>query len=403
MLARAHGRSDRELVRRIVWQSILAVGALSLLFGLVSILFAGPILSHVVGAKGKVAELGESYLRVNSGGSFAIFFLLQLTSIQRALGSSKTPVALLLLSNVLNLLLAAVLVYGPDGAPPVFAWAPPIARALHIPRMGLLGAAWATVIARTVVLVPVVFLLVRRFDVLDRKSMTGPDRPVLEDIWRIGWPSSVQLVGRMLAMLVTHALVARAFTTAEDQTATTALGIVFRLETMALFIAMGWGSAAQTFVGQNLGLLQTDRARASGYWAAGYNAVVMLAIAVGYHRAAPEIIAFFDADPRVIAVATSYVDMVSWSYVGLGAGVVLGSAINGAGATRTTLVTDLALVLGFQLPACITAVLLEHPTPPRLWLAVTATYALSGVVYLLVFRLSRWTESSVLGAPALRD
>ena len=46
---------------------------------------------------------------------------------------------------------------------------------------------------------------------------------------------------------------ARAFTTPDDQSATTALGIVFRLETMALFIAMGWGGAAQTFVGQNLG------------------------------------------------------------------------------------------------------------------------------------------------------
>ena len=54
-------------------------------------------------------------------------------------------------------------------------------------------------------------------------------------------------------MLVVHSLVARAYTTDTDQSATTALGIVFRLETMALFVGLGWGSAAQTFVGQNLG------------------------------------------------------------------------------------------------------------------------------------------------------
>src|SRR6185295_13447722 len=135
-----------------------------------------------------------------------------------------------------------------------------IAQALHLPRLELLGAAWATVIARTITLIPVVYLLARRFDVLDKKSMTGPDRAVLGEIWKMGWPSSTQFVVRMLAMLVTHSLVARAFTTATDQSATTALGIVFRLETMALFVAMGWGSAAQTFVGQNLGAIHDGAA-----------------------------------------------------------------------------------------------------------------------------------------------
>jgi Na+-driven multidrug efflux pump len=117
MIAQAHGRGDREAVRRIVWQSILAVGALSLLFGLVSILFAGPILANVVGAKGMVATLGTQYLRVSSGGAFSIFFLLQLTSIQRALGSAKTPVALLVGGNALNLVLAVLLIFGAGPAP----------------------------------------------------------------------------------------------------------------------------------------------------------------------------------------------------------------------------------------------------------------------------------------------
>ena len=83
-------------------------------------------------------------------------------------------------------------------------------------------------------------------------------------IVRLGWPSSAQLVMRIAAMLLTHSLVARAFTTEQDQTASTALGIVFRLETMALFVGLGWGSAAQTFVGQNLGAGNLERAKRGG-------------------------------------------------------------------------------------------------------------------------------------------
>src|SRR5262249_60280132 len=106
------------------------------------------------------------------------FFLLHVTTIQRALGSSKTPVAMLLFSNVLNLFLAVLLVYGPGEAPPVFAWGPPIARALFIPRMQVIGAAWATIIARTVTLCPLLFLVIRRFGLFGR-GMRGGVRKII--------------------------------------------------------------------------------------------------------------------------------------------------------------------------------------------------------------------------------
>jgi putative MATE family efflux protein len=394
LIAQAYGRRDRPAIQRLVWQSLLAVGALSLLFGLAFALFAGPVIGSVVGAKGEVARLGTSYLRVNAGGSFSIFFLLQLTGIQRALGSAKTPVALLVLSNVLNFFFAVLLVYGDGPAPPVFAWGPPIARLFHLPRLELLGAAWATVIARTLALAPVVWILVRRFDAVTRASMTGPDRGTLRSIWGVAWPSSTQLVARMAAMLLTQSLVARAFTTAGDTSATTALGIVFRLETMSLFVAMGWGSAAQTFVGQNLGAGFVARARRAGWLTAAYNAALMVLIVIGFRAAAEPIIRFFDEDPRVVALAAGYIALVAPSYVGLGTGVVLGSGIGGAGATRTTLVTDLTVIVGFQLPASLVAVLVTGATPGRLWSAVAATYALSGLLYLVVFKVAPWTKAA---------
>lgn len=394
LIAQAHGRRNQPAVSRLVWQSLLAVAALSIVFGVAATAFAEPILRKVVGAKGMVVELGAPYLRIMGGGSFSIFFLLQLTAIQRALGSSKTPAALLVASNVLNLFLAVLLVYGPGPAPPALSWGPPIARALHLPRLELLGAAWATLLARTLILVPVVLLLVRRFDVLSHLRRRAPDLVTLRRLAHLAWPSSAQLVVRILAMLVTHSLVARAFTTPEDQSATTALGIVFRLETLALFVSMGWGSAAQTFVGQNLGAGQPARAVRSGWIAALYDAVLLVAIAVGYDWAARPIVSFFDADPEVVAIAVGYVGVVAWSYLGLGTGVVLGSAITGAGATRTTLLVDLGVVVAIQLPASMLAVLLPDATPERLWIAVAATYAASGIAYAIVFRFVPWLDAA---------
>jgi putative MATE family efflux protein len=386
IMSRKYGEGDIAGMRRVAWQSLLVVLALGTLFALLGIGGAGFLMRDVVGAKGMVADLGTRYLRVIVGGSITIFLLLHLTTIQRALGSSKTPVTMLLVANALNLLLAVLLIYGPGHAPPAFSWGPPIAAALGVPRMELMGAAWATVFARLVVILPVFIIIVRRFDLFRSDSQGAPDRAIIQSIWRVGWPSSTQLVVRILAMLAVHSLVARAYTTAEDQSATTALGIVFRLETMALFVGLGWGSAAQTFVGQNLGAANPTRAKFSGWYAAFYNALMMAALAVAYRAWGRQIIGFFDSHPEVVRIGLSYVDMVGWSYVGLGIGIVLGAAIQGAGATRQTLVLDSMVVFALQLPACALVVFgLDLPIE-WLWQTVAITYVSFAIVYAASYR-----------------
>jgi putative MATE family efflux protein len=395
IVSRRQGAGDMDAMRRDAWQSLLVVLGLSALFGLVGVAGAGFLIRDVVGAKGLVAELGARYLSVMLGGSFSIFLLLHLTTLQRALGSSKTPAALLVAANVLNFVLAVLLVYGPGEAPPGFGWGPALAGALGIPRLELMGAAWATVLARVFVLVPVCVLLVRRFGLFRAGTRGAPRWPAMAALWRVGWPSSIQLVVRIAAMLVVHSLVARAFTTAEDQSATTALGIVFRLETMALFVGLGWGSAAQTFVGQNLGAEAPERAKQSGYYAALYNAGMMVLLAWLYRSWGADVVAFFDADPRVIAVGASYIDAVGPSYVGLGVGIVLGAAIQGAGATKQTLMLDSAVVLAFQLPAAWAVVFLFDLPMTRLWQVIAWTYVAFALVYVASYRRGRFLRNAL--------
>ncbi len=386
IMSRRWGKGDVAGTRRVAWQSLLFVLALSAGFGLVGGFGAHFLMADVVGAKGEVAELGARYLRVMVGGSFTIFLLLHLTTIQRALGSSKTPVSMLITANALNLLLAVLLIYGDGDAPPVFSWGPPVARALGLPRMELMGAAWATIIARVVVLLPLLLIIVRRFDLFRADSRERPHRETISSIWRIGWPSSAQLVVRITAMLFVHSLVARAFTTPHDQSATTALGIVFRLETMALFIGLGWGSAAQTFVGQNLGAQQPHRAKISGWYAALYNAGMMALLAVLYRVYGHDIIAFFDSKPAVLEYGQSYMKWVGPSYIGLGLGIALGSAIQGAGATRQTLLLDSLVVFAFQVPASLLVVSVLDLGIERLWQVVAVTYAAFAVTYIISYR-----------------
>src|SRR5262249_41885238 len=138
------------------------------------------------------------------------------------------------------------------------------------------------------------------------RGVRGPDRAELAGIFAVAWPSSAQFVVRICAMLMVNAIVARAFTTERDETATTAIGLVFRLDTMALFIAMGWGSAAQTFVGQNMGARQRDRAAKSGWVTAVYDTVTNLGLIALVFALGERILRVFDDDPGPVSIALLY-------------------------------------------------------------------------------------------------
>ncbi|MDB5215463.1 MAG: Na+ driven multidrug efflux pump [Myxococcaceae bacterium] len=390
ILSQRKGAGDQAGIQRAAWQSMIIIAGLSLFLGLIGGLGAGVIVRDLIGAKGDVAKVATSYLRITTAGSFSIFFLLQLTNIQRALGSSKTPVALLVSGNIFNVFLAVLLIFGPGPAPAFLGWAGAIAQALHIPRMGMVGAAWATIIARCLVLVPNVIILARRFDVFPPKGMRAPDWRELARIASVAWPSSAQFFLRICAMLFVNSLVARFFTTQEDQTATTAMGLVFRLDTMALFVAMGWGTAAQTFVGQNLGAQKTARAKRSGWITMAYDAitnVILIAVVFAYGEA---ILHVFDDEVAPVSIALSYLHAVAPSYLALGAGIVLGNAMAGAGATRTTFAIDAAVILLLQIPLCLVAMGVMHGSLTNLFQCVAIVNVASAVAYCVIYARGSW-------------
>src|SRR5262245_60296515 len=83
LVSRHHGAGDAAAVRRVALQSLLLVGGLSLVFGVLALFGAGVMMHDIVGAKGHVAQMGTQYLRVMIGGSFTIFLLLHFTTLQR--------------------------------------------------------------------------------------------------------------------------------------------------------------------------------------------------------------------------------------------------------------------------------------------------------------------------------
>ncbi len=396
LVAQARGRGDSRGVAEVAWGSIGLVTVLGVVFGLGAVLGADFVVHDVLGAKGAVRALAAGYLRVIVGGIVTVFVMFQVTAVQRAMGHARQPLAIFAAGNVLNLFLAVLLVYGSGPAPAVFAWGPPIASALGLPRWGVVGAAWATVIARAVVMVVPVLLLRRSLGVVAHGAPLLPSRAVLTRIVDLAWPTSIQFMVRVGAVLVVTALVHHAYTTTHNSDAGTAYALCLRMETMALFISMGWGGAAQTLVGTNVGARQFDRARRAAWIAGTYNVVTMALLAVLFIGAGEHFLRFFTTQDAIVDRAREYLALVGPSYTAFGFAIVLGNALVGAGATRLALLVDAGLVLAAQVPLMLLVTAGFHAPPRGLWIAIVVVNLLSAVVYTAVARKdSPWRGSTV--------
>lgn len=396
IISRRMGEGDHAGAAEATWQSLLLVGALSIVFGAIGLFFAEPVIYGVMQAKGEVAELATAYLRIAMGGAFSIFLLLQITSILRAYGHSKSAAALLVSGNILNIILNLVLVYGPGPTPEYFAFAQPIAASLGIPRMGLMGTAWATLIGRTV---PVIIglILLTRWVRGGRPgfAMLHPEWRMLRRLVEIGWPSSAQLVVRIGAILVFLSLINSNYTTATDSHTLTAYSICLRLETLVLFLGMGWGAAASTYMGTNLGAKKKERAHRSGWITAFYNAVLTAAMVALFLNYSDSILGFFEKSPAVLEAGRDYLTWVAPSYVMIAIGVVLSQSLSGAGATFASLVLDASVLVIAVIPAAIIVTETFQAPPQGLWLTMAIGNAVIALAFSIYYARGKFLDKKI--------
>ena len=111
--------------------------------------------------------------------------------------------------------------------------------------------------------------------------------------------------------------------------------VAVRLIIFTLLPAWGLANAAATFVGQNLGAKQPDRAEA-GVWKAANNAAIyMLTVAAIYIIFAPQLVHAFADDPAAWESGIIALRIFGAGYILFGYGMIFSQAFNGAGDTRT--------------------------------------------------------------------
>lgn len=369
MVSRFIGAKDNERANDVAMQSLILSAVASSLLAIVGFGLAEEMLK-LLGAKPEVVLLGTGYLRILLVGGVVMFLLFLAGAILRGAGDALTPMIILGVATVVNGILDPLMIFGHGG----------------FPRMGVNGAALATVLARGVGVVIAFCVLFRGSSHIHlRLRNLKVNFNLIWRITKIGIPSSVQMSLRSLMGVILMAIVARYGTYA-----VAAYGVGLRIMMLVFMPAFGLAAAAATLVGQNLGAQKEERAHYSAWAATRFTMLIMGAVGILFFLFAGNLIRVFNASPQVVEIGTRYLKITSFGYLFSALGVVLGRALNGAGDTVSPMVITFISLWCLQIPLALILPGSFRLGVSGVWWAALAASIIHGIMMAGWFQRGGW-------------
>jgi len=280
-VSRLLGAGRRDEAERVAAIAVISVLGLGVLIGIGGLRILERLLLRL-GATGSILPSALEYSRILVLGSVVTIVNMVLSGLARSEGNASLSMVSMLAGTGANIVLDPLLIFGL--------------------RMGIAGAAAATVAAQMITLAililsslrgrSVVRIRIRRFPRSSRALAA-----MVMDILKIG---IAPLVGSLLISVVIALLntAAREF----GDHAVAAVGIVVRILSFGMFLVFGYSRGLRPVAAYNLGAGLRDRVRQASVQAMVTTGIFTSAFALVMLVFAPSVLAFFSSDPAVIAI-----------------------------------------------------------------------------------------------------
>lgn len=369
LIAQSKGKGDQERVDFYLGQTLSILVLTSLLLGVIGLLLSRGMLV-LLQVPPAAFTFTLQYMRIIFFGLPFMFIGFSLQGCLQGIGDSVTPLIVQLITVVVNILLDPVLIFG---------WGP-------FPELGVRGAAYATVFARSLTSAMALFIFVRgrrgirlrRRNLLIRKS-------ALLLYLKIGLPSSIGQGLSALGFTVLQGIV-NSFGTA----VVAAFGVGQRIISLINMPAMGFSRATTALVGQSLGAEDTVQAKkivSQSLWTIfGFVSSGMIFVFFKGNS----FVRFFIDDPEVIEHGVMLFRIISLSVVMFSMYTVITGAFQGSGDTRPIMYLNIFRLWFVRVPLAYLLARTLNMGPVGLWIAMFASNLLTAVIGFLYMRTGRW-------------
>lgn len=362
-VAHSYGAGEREKAARYAENALQMGLILSIIYGLILCIFRKPFIGFFKFTNAQVIKDAETYLFIM--GAFIIFNFLNpiCTAIITATGNSKTPFQISTIGLLINLVLDPLLIFGVG----IF------------PKMGVLGAATATVFAQFIVFLLYMQYMKKDEQVFSKMKFGRPlDKEIMASITKIGMPSTIQGV-----MFTGISMTIGRIIAAWGEAAIAVQKVGIQVESISYMAADGFAAATNSFIAQNYGAKQFNRSK-KGYTTAlkvmmGWGVITTCVLVF---LPAP-IFSIFINEPDVIPLGVDYLRILGYSQLFMCIEILTSGAFSAYGKTLPPSIVSI-IFTGMRIPMAIlfgkTALGLNG-----VWLSISLSSVFKGVILVILF------------------
>ena len=317
------GRKDVKETKSYIRHSIQMNLVFAVLYGATMIIFRNQLIGFF-NIKGEdIVSMASNFLAIVSSGMIFFFLPPVLTAIFNGHGDSRTPFKINAVGLIVNIILDPFLILGVG----------------PFPRMGVPGAAVATITAQFVVTIIFIFVIRKKTDYFEQLNfLQKPDWNHIGKIIKFGIPVAVQSgVFTLIAMIIARILARWGSTPIAVQS------VGAQIEAISWMTAGGFQTALSAFVGQNFGAKKWDRICKGYFTALGIIAVIGTMTSCLLIFFPGPIFSIFISEKSVIKDGIIYLKILGVSQIFMCIEITTAGAFNGLGRTVPPSIVGIAI------------------------------------------------------------
>lgn len=329
LLARSLGEKDYDKVNRIAANSVFLTILSYLLFLVIGLFWVEAFYTSQTDIE-EIVQYGKEYLTVCCCFSFGAFVQLMFERLLQATGKTIYTMFTQGIGAIVNIIMDPILIFGLMG----------------FPKMGVTGAAAATVIGQIVAGLLAVWINAKKnHEVQIHMKGFRPDLPVIGQIYGIAVPSIImQAIGSVMNYGMNRILIS--FTS----TATAVFGVYFKLQSFVFMPVFGLNNGIIPIVAYNYGAKNKERVTNTIRYAVAY-AMGIMVLGLLVFQAIPEpLLLLFNASETMIAIGIPALRIISLSFVLAGFCIACGSVFQALGRSVYSMLVSVARQLLVLLP-----------------------------------------------------
>lgn len=357
------GRKEKQTAEKILGNSLLLTVLLNAIFITLLYLFLDPILS-AFGASELTLPYARDYLRIVLLGNVFVSLCYNFNAMMRSSGYPHKAMVTMLIGAILNVILTPIFIY-------------PF-------RMGIRGAAWATVISMFAGMLFVMLHFLRRNSLIRlRWSNIRLNGKIILSIVSIGLsPFSMQVAASGVSVLMNTSL----FRYGGDM-AVGAYGIISTVLMLFLMVIIGLNQGTQPIIGYNFGASLYGRVRETLFYSMKV-ATIITTVGLFFCEFFPGLFAAaFTTDTELLLLTKRGIRISAAAFPLIGIQIVASSFFQSLGYAAKSIIQSLSRQLIFLVPGILLF--------PRWWgvnglwisMPVSDTLAAMLSLYLLIVQL----------------